>query len=459
MATPANDSFAVPSGVIAGGRNVFFSSGSETGSYNAGTQTWTPGRDAQGVVTRASWELVPTDGTWVEVAGTAFTTQVQPLLSAALPAYNDPGSGDLAGVLDAYNGFAHDVSGGRVFAHGGGHYDSANNGVYRCDLKKLTWAIAKLPDMQTHWDSAYNKAVPDSGSFTGYTRANAAVSANPTTTDFYGDEFYDLVEPLASTRNPTARHTYEAMTFYGGKLRHGVRRYWEWDEATGIWTSRYPMNKNATTHGTDNESYCGEAVKGTWDEVNNRYICTPVQTGGEPATGWAWSADTQTWNHPSGLLGGWGCYASTFARRGRTWCSFARPTYQGNYWPISLRVWNLDTEAVTGISLTGLTQSKCIDANFYDESTVMVYVDAVDKFFVMMPYDANDTYAASAALPLEGFWIDPTAGTMTHEVQTGKFPALTAWALIKSKIFYVPQIKAIVMFHAGTANARIRRLP
>lgn len=457
MAAPVGDSYGVASGgVIAAGRNIFFSSGAEAGSYNAGTQVWTPGRDSNGVVTRASWALVPTDGTWVEVAGTAFTTQVQPLLTAALPTYNDPGSSDLASVLNAYNGFAHDVAGGRVFAHGGGHQDGANNGLYRCDLKKLSWAIAKLPDMQTHWPANYKSNPPRDNSYTIYTNAKDAVTADPTTTAFYHDEFYDPIEPLASTRNPTARHTYQAMTFYGGKLRHGVRRYWEWDEATGNWASRFPLGKNATTHTNTGGGYCGEAVKGTWDEVNNRYYCTPTFVGA-PSSAWAWNADSETWTYaPTNVVGGYESYYGAFARRGRQWASFTRPDTAGNYWPPTIKLLNLDTMTRTTVTLSGIEQAKCISG--FEEATIMEYVAALDRFFLLMPYDINDSLPAGA-LPLEPFWIDPVAGTMTHEAQIGKFPALNTYSMVKNKLFYVPQIKALVLFKDATSNALIRRFP
>ena len=232
---------------IAETKNSFFSLEDVPGSYNAATYTWTPGRGSDGRITNASFALVPV-GPWVAVVGTGFVSNIQPLLNAALPGYNDPGTGDLKMVIDAYSGIALDAAGGRLFAHGGGHHDSANNGVYRLDLAKMAWAIAKLPDMQTHWASNYSTR--GTISFTVYPPAQAYANANPTTTDVYSDEFYDPGNPLANTRNPTARHTYEGMTFYGGKLRHSVRRYWEWDEATGLWSKKFPFNKTAGTHQT-----------------------------------------------------------------------------------------------------------------------------------------------------------------------------------------------------------------
>lgn len=434
----------------------FFSSESSAGSYNSATRLWTPGRGSDGRVTQVSYNLVPIDGTWIEVSGTAFTTQVQPLLTAALPTYNDPGSSDLASVLNAYAGFAHDTTAGRIFAHGGGHQDGANNGVYRCDLSKLTWAIAKLPDMQTYWPANYRTNPPRDNSYTQYTNATDAVNADPTTTAFWHDEFYDPVQPLASTRNPCARHTYQAMTFNNGKLRHAVRRYWEWDEATGNWSSQYPLGKNATTHRQTGSGYCGSAIKATFDEVKNTYIVTPSSPLGVPTSAVRYNVNTGVWDFaPTGVIGGYEAYYAAFARRGRDWCSFVRPDTAGNFWPPSLKSLNLDTMTVTTVTLTGIVQANCITG--FEEATIMEYVPDVDKFLVLMPYDKDNVLAAGAVLPLVPFWIDAAAGTMTMEDQLGVFPALTTNSMVKNKFFYSPQLHALVLVENATTNMKIRR--
>lgn len=434
----------------------FFSSAAVPGSYNAASKLWTPGRGGDGRITQDSWALVPTDGTWVEVAGTAFTTQVQPLLTAALPTYSDPGSSDLASVLNAYAGFAHDTVAGRIFAHGGGHQDGANNGVYRCDLAKLTWAIAKLPDMQTYWPSNYRTNPPRDNSYTQYTNATDAVAADPTTAAFWHDEFYDPIQPLASTRNPCARHTYQAMTFSGGKLRHGVRRYWEWDEASGNWLSKFPLGKNATTHLQAGSGYCGSAIKGTFDEVNGKYYCTPTSPYGVPTSAFSYNTLTDTWTFaPTGVIGGYEAYYAAFARRGRDWCSFTRPDTGGNFWPPKLKALNLDTMTVTATTLSGIVQANCVTG--FDEATIMEYVPDVDKFLVLMAYDKDNVFAAGATLPLVPFWIDVAAGTMTYEAQAGVFPALTMNSMVKSKFFYSPQLHALVLVENATTNMKIRR--
>lgn len=434
----------------------FLSSESTAGSYNSGAYTWTPGRGSDGRITQTSYDLVPT-GVWVAIGDTGFASKVQPLLTAALPSYNDPGSSDLSSVLNAYNGFAHDVVGGRLFAHGGGHQDGANNGIYRLDLAKMMWSIAKLPDDNANWPANYKTNPPRDNSYTIYTNALDYCAANSTTTDAGYDEFYDTGTPLANTRNPTARHTYAAMTFAGGKLRHGVRRYWEWDEGTGEWTRAYPHGKNYTTHKQAGGGYCGEAVKGTWDEVNSRYIVTPTQISSVPLSGWAWNTVPQTWSIPTNLLSGWEAYAAAFARRGREWCSFARPTRNGDFWPASIKVWNLDTEAITTVGLTGLTQSRCIDNSKFDESTVMAYCPDVGQFLALMPYDRLDAYGDTANLPLEPFWIDTSAGTITYEAQSGAFPALTSTSLVKNKFVYVAQLKALLLVQDASSSVLIRK--
>lgn len=456
MASPVADTYVTTSGgQIAGGRNVFFSDGAAAGSYNAGTNTWTPGRDASGVVTKASFSLVPKE-TWVQIAGSSFVSNVQPLLSAALPAYNDPGASDLADVLDDYSGLAHDVAGGRVFFHGGGHQGSANNGLYRLDLKKMAYAIAKLPDMQTYWPANYKTNPPRDNSYTIYTRAQDFVSANPATVAAYYDMFYDDVEPLADTRNPTARHTYEAMTFHGGKLRHGVRQYWEWDEATGNWSRAFPFDKTATQHGQAGGGLTGEMTKGTWDEVRNRYLCGPFWNG-TPGGIWAKNADG-SWSWPASLPSSWVGYVSTACRMGRKWCFFARPNVDNaNFWPPVLRLFDLDTDTVQNVTLSGLDQNRCIHSSKSDEASFMAYVPAVGKILLLMPYDLADAYAADAHLPLVAFWIDPATGIVTQETQAGAFPSLWSWDLVKNKLFWIPQISTLCLIDKSNSNVRIRK--
>ena len=457
MTIPTSESYPLQSAfaVRAAEPEPFFAAGNGRGRYDAARHLWTPGRNAAGVITRQSFDLVPI-GPWVEVAQTSFVKNVQPLLNAALPAYNDPGASDLADVLDDFSGFAHDAEGGRVFAHGGGHQGSANNGLYRLDLNRMKWAIAKLPDMHTHWPASYRRNPPRDNSYTIYPPARDYCRANPETTEVYHDMFFDPDTPAADTRNPTARHTYAAMTFADGTLRHGVRQYWEWSEATNRWSRRFPFARNCTTHAQPGGGITGEAVKGTWDELNQRYICGPFWNG-TPGGFWSYDTRRDNWHWINGLPRGWEAYVATACRIDRSWCLFARPTSDKQYWPPKLSLWDLDSQISRTVVLTGLEHEKCVHSKRYDESTIMEYVPAIDRILLLMPYDIDDRHPDKAALPLVPFLIDVHAGTVEFEPQSGAFPALRSGAQVKNKFFYSARLNALVLVPDAGSNVLIRR--
>lgn len=61
---------------------------------------------------------------------------------------NDPGNVGLAGTIIAWSGGAKATTGTKLFVHGGGHNDSANNGLYVFDFSGTTapagWSIADI---------------------------------------------------------------------------------------------------------------------------------------------------------------------------------------------------------------------------------------------------------------------------------------------------------------------------
>jgi hypothetical protein len=74
-----------------------------------------------------------------------------------------------------------------------------------------------------------------------------------------------------------------------------------------------------------------------------------------------------------------------------------------------------------------------------------------------MAYDVADAYGDTANLPLEPFWVDTTAGTMTHEAQTGAWPTLTNNSLIESKFVWVEQLQCLLMVPTAASNVLIRK--
>lgn len=77
----------------------------------------------------APYEVRRLDGTFAPSNGNLSIRDVTPGEWIS----NDPGSMGLAGVIAAWNGGAKGI-GTRLFVHGGGHTDSANNGVYTFDF-------------------------------------------------------------------------------------------------------------------------------------------------------------------------------------------------------------------------------------------------------------------------------------------------------------------------------------
>ena len=71
------------------------------------------------------------------MSGTSAPTNGKTSMSDATPSEwltSDPGTCDLGCVIAAWSGGAGAVSGTKLFVHGCGHNDSANNGIYAYDF-------------------------------------------------------------------------------------------------------------------------------------------------------------------------------------------------------------------------------------------------------------------------------------------------------------------------------------
>lgn len=442
-----------------GGGAGFLSDESALGSYDPVTFVWTPGRGADGRITQASFNQLPMD-TWVKISGTLLDPVVSSLITAQLPGYSDPGTGDPQSILHAYSGCAVDEVGGRAFFHGGGHTDSAFNGILRLSFAKFQWELASPPDHQDNWPSTY-RALSGNGQYPSYSvygPAMAYANANPNSSIYY-DEFFDPDNPLASTGRPTSRHTYSALSYHNGKLRHGVRRYWEWDEATDTWIKAIPFGQTTGAFTSSTTGNVAENVSGTWDEVAGKYICGPANFTGPF---WSYAPATQTWAWENWIPGGYQAYYSAMARAGRKWVQVTRPSSDGpDFWPMKASVMDLDTKTTVNVPLPGLDKTKFISQNAFYESCVLAYVPPLNKFLYLMPYDVNDTYAANADVPLQPFLIDVNAGTITHAPQVGAWPEatyLSAWSQIENKLFFINQLSALCMVTRGSREIIIKRV-
>lgn len=100
---------------------------------------WTPGRDANGIVTAASVALLPVD-TWIEVANTKASEQIEPLLISG--GYKPVGS---TASMFIYSGMAFDPVKGKSYLSGGGHSGGGDNGIYSVDFYKMGWEVCAWP--------------------------------------------------------------------------------------------------------------------------------------------------------------------------------------------------------------------------------------------------------------------------------------------------------------------------
>jgi hypothetical protein len=158
---------------------------------------------------------------------------------------NDPGNTGLVSVIIAWSGGAKALTGTRLFVHGGGHHDSANNGLYIYDFsgtsRPIGWSLAAISPL-------------------------SAVQAS----DAYSDG------------KPRAVHTYDGSVFAhhnGMVYRFGGSQWdngffttaaWQFNPSTSQWT-RLPNAGGAT----------------------NEPITIYDAASGKILLGWAWTFDAQ----------------------------------------------------------------------------------------------------------------------------------------------------------------------
>lgn len=207
-----------------------------------------------------TFEIRRLDGQYAPTNGNVSMRSVTP--SAWLN--NDPAVLGLSGVLAAWSGGAKSTSGTRMFVHGGGHSDSANNGMYIYD-----YSGDAAP---TGWLSPL--VISDL----------SAVRGNQAT---YGDG------------NPTSVHTYDGVVhashnnhiyrFGGSQYSNGffTRTAFKYNISTGQW-ARLP-------------DYPGfqSAAKTIYDPVTGKIFVTMTDVD----TGYFLRTDSDTWSGSKSFAG------------------------------------------------------------------------------------------------------------------------------------------------------------
>jgi hypothetical protein len=412
---------------------------------------WTPGRDATGRVTDASWALVPTER-WVSVAGTRIDG-LDAQVKAAVPGWRDYGSNGWTGVTDAWSGFAVDTAGSRMWIMGGGHNNSTNNGVYRFDALRMQWDIESLPSDPANWSAAYKS----SGNFSKnpesdaqFTASFAAGTLKPIN-DWYADE-------LPGDRKPTARHTYSGMVYVPdtNELVMNYVRFWRFSLATKTWTYKRLIRDVATSFQTSTSvPYMDqEGMIGIYDEASKEFLASSAGSYGRyAATGYnltqnQWTNWTSPWNR---------YFDAADVRHGRRVVVVKPPTRAasrggsaGLYWD-----YDLDKRMVTTSGqlqyADGLTQDSFANDDWYYDGAGLTYLPSRNRFWLF-------TQMATGAMAL--LEIDPTtAGGWTVRRApniVGKVPVPNA--ILKRKMIYLPALNAVVLCATGSQDMFLYKL-
>lgn len=473
-------------------RVSYWGTGAATGSI-AGN-LWTPGRDANGLVNRASWDTLEVGTMRVyEVASTRLdgldaAVKAQ-MLSTFGDTWTDVGVQGWGGVTNAWVGWVPDVRAGSErfwIGPGGGHAASGNNGMYRFEVRKMGWFIAALPTPR----SAY----PPTGyqGDTNYPLTAGNFTAGPQ--GIWYDEIYDPANPTSptrSSRDPSSRHTYNMQAFVPSLGAQGTivmmcRRAWRFDVATGTWSlprsylngaaeALYAGQANGLTeaqtagqNGNNPQNYASAENGFVWyDEVADRvYHCGNNASASSDNRNFWWSASDPTRFGTSGYYpaGGWPASSSAFEKRGRI---IHHLQYQhqnaGSYpdnrpsKPVFIRRHNLDTSSATTLNITfsGALASASwpLDdqVGYWDVGTV-TFVEPLNRYLINIrratgsPSTAGDEWA----------WVDATTGVCT--LATDLTGAVLAPFMQEGRVRYMETIGAVVFGAPATENLRVMRV-
>jgi hypothetical protein len=421
---------------------------------NAGSfanDVWTPGRDSAGLVTQASWALVPS-GRWATVAGTRLDS-LDAVVKNAVPGWRDYGSSSWAGVTDAWSGFAVDTAGSRLWIMGGGHSNSTNNGVYRFDALRMQWDVESLPSDPTGWSAAYkssNNFSRNGDSDAQFIASNAAGTLKPVN-DWYADE-------LPGDRKPTSRHTYSGMVFVPdtNELVVNYLRLWRFSLTTKSWVYKRLIRDLAVPlDSTTQAPYMDrEGMIGIYDEASKEFLASSAGSWGlYRATGYnmaqnQWTNWTSPWNR---------YFDAADTRHGRRVVVVKPPNrkttgsgWAGLYWD-----YDLDKRSVTASGqlqyADGLTQDSFANEDWYYDGAALTYVPSRNTFWLF-------TLMATGAMAL--LEIDPTTpgGWTVRRApnMVGKVPVPNS--ILKRKMIYLPALNAVILCATATQDMYLYKL-
>ena len=419
-----------------------FTNGAQTGSFDAATDTWTPGTSG-GVVNQASWALVPS-GRWVQVAGTRIDGLTSTVV-AAVPSWN---ASTLAwqSVMNAWNGFAIDGEKCRVWlVAAGGHADSSNNGIYRFDAYKMAWSVEKMPSDRAAWSDQYrNLRPPQSG---GYTMcyestqqrdAKAAAGTLSLIDDWDGDElFWD--------RRPTSRHVYSSVVYVpaSDELVMLCRRLWRFSLVANEWTykRRAPIPVD------------GAEVYGVHDERTNEYLFGGAGDGIYASL--SYNLSTNTWNNAP--WSPWSLYTGADVRVGRK-VVFFNPVlgdrtniFPGKYWTYDLDSRAIVNSGTGNVQFAGGLSTQDFRGQYsplYDGGCSLAYVPGLNRYWITLFMKTG----------MRWLQLDPTTTPWTLSPLTFQNEPPPTSDKPCRKMVYFADLNAVLYFSSGDRPGYIYKL-
>lgn len=418
-------------------------SGTQTGAMSG--DLWTPGRDANGVVNLASWNIVPKQR-WIQVAGSRLDG-LDAAVKAAIPAWRDWGVEGWNGVTDDWCGMATDTAASRMWLFGGGHAGSSNNGIYRFDALRMAWAIEDLPSDPTPWSSAYANS-RSGGTYTICPESDAAMKSKQSagTLQAVNDWFYD---ELFWDRKPTSRHTYSSMVYAPetNELIMICRRLWRYSLTERRWTYKRLIRDQAA------QWLDGEDMVAIYDEVKREVLVSAAGSSGiYNATGYSLTNNTWTnWGSPWNLYSG--IADVRVGRRVVVVQPGAQRTIYNNapslYWD-----YDLDTRSLRASGQFqyggGLTQNDFARDDWWYDSAALTYLPSRNRFWLF-------TLMFTGGMTL--LEINPTTTPWTISrapAMPGTLP--TMGNNMERKMIYLPQLDAVIICNHANENLSLYRV-
>jgi hypothetical protein len=403
------------------------------------------------------------------VAGSRIDANLTADILAALPAWGTSarlwGTTPATNLFQSWSGFGVDQQSGRLFFLGGGHSDGYNNGLYRFDLNRMTWAVECLPSdwgslsaaYQTNGSSTFN---PESAAtaLANFNANNPTGTRTGTLVPAANGPFYDQIP---ADFKPTARHTYHSITYAGnvgagGSIFMGSRRLWRYDLASRRWVYRRLINDQVRATGTAAaplatgliEIHAAEAAFTEYDEAARRVLVSA--SGSNGAGAFAFDLATESWSTWTGSYG-LNYNHAAHARVGRTLVALNppvsdQPVVVGRYW-----VYDMDTggRAFGDLRLTeGLSLANFPSGGAFYDGEAMAYVGALHRFWLVT---RNGTGG------MHWIEIDPTTTPWTARPLSFANDSPITQRLPVGRVIWIEGLNAVLAWDHCFTGARLYR--